>query len=273
VKIKNRGSQIATNVVVKAYHANPAAGLSYPIDWLPMSTSQLTANNVPANNAAEITIGPFEWMPTHVGHECMFMVVSADGDTSNVDNIAAGDSIPEWRLVPNDNNIGQRNVFPIPGNGTSGLMRSFEKAQFLLKNPNMDTARMEIRTLLPAFLEKRGWKIEFLNPGGAAFPLRAGETQQIIMKLIPGEDFTSEDVYGSPDKTIHLYGYANGILVGGMSYELDPRLKAPGLDALSYRSKGSKVAEALLEGIELPYEKVRRVLIRKINLDIEFEDE
>ncbi len=273
VKIKNRGSQIATNVVVKAYHANPAAGLSYPIDWLPMNTTQLTADNVPANNAAEITIGPFEWVPTHVGHECMFMIVSADGDTSNVDKIAAGDSIPEWRLVPNDNNIGQRNVFPISGGGTSGLITSFDRAQFQLKNPNLDTARMEIRTLLPAFLERRGWKIEFLNPGGAAFRLRAGESQHIIMKLIPGDDFTPEDVDGSPDKTVHLYGYANGILVGGMSYELDPKLKAPGLDALSYRSKGSEVAEALLKGVELPYEKVRRVLIRKVNLDIEFEGE
>ena len=40
----------------------------------------------------------------------MFMVVSANGDASNISNLTAGDSMPEWRLVPNDNNIGQRNV-------------------------------------------------------------------------------------------------------------------------------------------------------------------
>ena len=100
-----------------------------------------------------------------------------------------GDSIPEWRLVPNDNNIGQRNVFPISGGGTSGLTAAFDRLQFQLKNPNLTTARMEVRTVLPAFLARRGWKIEFLNSGGAAFPLHAGESRHIIMKLIPGSDF------------------------------------------------------------------------------------
>jgi zinc metalloprotease ZmpB len=135
VKLKNRGSQNATNVVVKAFHANPAGGLSYPIDWFPMNTAQLAAADVPANNAAEITVGPFEWVPTHVGHECTFMIVSAMGDTSNVDNIAAGDSIPEWRVVPNDNNIGQRNVYPVSGGGASGLTADFNRLSFELKNP------------------------------------------------------------------------------------------------------------------------------------------
>jgi hypothetical protein len=37
------------------------------------------------------------------------MVVSADGDASKVNHVTAGESIPEWRLVPNDN-IGLRNV-------------------------------------------------------------------------------------------------------------------------------------------------------------------
>ncbi len=120
VKIKNRGSQTATNVVVKAYHANSAAELSYPIDWLPMRTPELTATDVPAYNAEEIIVGPFEWVPLHVGHESMFMIVSALGDPSNVNNIVEGDSIPAWRLVPNDNNISQRNVFPVLGGGTSG---------------------------------------------------------------------------------------------------------------------------------------------------------
>lgn len=273
VKIKNRGSQVATNVVVNAYHANPAAGLSYPIDWSAMNTAQLTATNVPANNATEITVGPFAWVPTHVGHECIFMIVSANGDSSNVNNIAAGDSIPEWRLVPNDNNIGQRNVFPISGGGTSGLTAAFDRLQFQLKNPNSTTTRMEVHAMLPAFLERRGWKIEFLNPGGTAFPLHPGESRHIIMKLIPGSDFTPEDVSSSPEKTIHLYGYAGGILVGGMSYELDPNLKELEPDGPEHGSECNKVAEVLLKCVELPREKVRRVRIRKVNVDIEFESE
>ena len=42
-------------------------------------------------------------------------MVSADGDASNVDHVTAGEAIPEWRLVPNDNNLGLRNVVPVSG--------------------------------------------------------------------------------------------------------------------------------------------------------------
>jgi hypothetical protein len=40
----------------------------------------------------------------------MLMVVSAAGDPSNVDNFTAADAIPNCRLIPNDNNIAQRNT-------------------------------------------------------------------------------------------------------------------------------------------------------------------
>jgi hypothetical protein len=129
VKIRNRGSLAATGVVVKAFHANPAAGLVYPNDWQPMSTPQLNGANVPPNNAAEITVGPFKWIPSAIGHECMFMVVSANGDPSNISNMTAGDSIPEWRLVPNDNNIGQRNVFPWQAGRPERSGRSARRSQ------------------------------------------------------------------------------------------------------------------------------------------------
>jgi zinc metalloprotease ZmpB len=192
VKVKNRGTQTATNVVVKAFHANPAAGLVYPNDWQPMNTAQLSAPNVAANNTAEITVGPFEWVPSQVGHECMFMVVSATGDQSNISNMTAGDSIPEWRLVPNDNNIGQRNVFPVAGgDGLNGLVNTFA------------------------------------NPGAGAFKLNAGEQKEVVVRLKTGEDFTVEDVKKAKDAVIHIEAFANGIPVGGMSYQLDPELKGP----------------------------------------------
>jgi zinc metalloprotease ZmpB len=273
VKIKNRGTQNATNVVVKAFHANPAAGLSYPIDWFPMNTAQLAAADVPANNAGEITVGPFAWVPTHVGHECLFMIVSATGDTSNVDNIAAGDSIPEWRLVPNDNNIGQRNVYPIAGSGTSGLTADFNRLSFELKNPHLTTAAMEVRAVLPSFLEERGWKIQYLNRGGASFPLPSGASRNMVIRLIPGADFSPTDVAASPDKTIHLYGYAGGILVGGMSYEVDPKLKASGGNGGHHGSECTKLGEELIKCVELSRQKVCKVRIRKVNVDLEIEDE
>jgi len=272
LKIKNRGSQTATGVVVKAYRANPAAGLSYPIDWTPMNTPQLPAADVPANNAAEVIVGPFEWVPTHVGHECLFMIVSATGDASNVDNIAAGDSIPEWRLVPNDNNIGQRNVYPVAGSGTSGLTLDFNRYGFELKNPHLKTAAAEVRVVLPSFLEKRGWKVRFTNRGGGSFPLAPGESRNVEIRLIPGEDFTASAVDASPDKAIQILGYAGGILVGGMSYEVDPKQKPPRAGDGKEPGKCAQLGEEILECLELGRERVRRVRVRKVNVDIEIED-
>ena len=80
VKIKNRGTQVATNVVVKAFHAPyPGTGLDYPNDWKPMTTTKLAGANVPPNSSAEITVGPFKWTPKQKGHECLFMVVWRKG--------------------------------------------------------------------------------------------------------------------------------------------------------------------------------------------------
>ncbi len=112
VKIKNRGTTAATGVNVRGFQSRARAGSEYPLDWGAMQTPILAAANVPANNASEVLVGPFEWIPSQVGYECLTMVVSAVGDSSSISSIAAGKTMPEWRLVPNDNNIGQRKVVP-----------------------------------------------------------------------------------------------------------------------------------------------------------------
>jgi hypothetical protein len=109
VKIKNRGLQKATKIAVRAFHAPASAKLSYPGGWQPMRTAQRPAADVPPHSSAEILVGPFAWVPNS-RQEAMLMVVSAAGDPSNIDNYTAADAIPNWRLVPNDNNIAQRNT-------------------------------------------------------------------------------------------------------------------------------------------------------------------
>jgi hypothetical protein len=74
-----------------------------------MRTAQRTAADVPPHSSAEILVGPFTWVPKR-RQEAMLMVVSAAGDPSNLDNFTSADAIPNWRLVPNDNNIAQRNT-------------------------------------------------------------------------------------------------------------------------------------------------------------------
>jgi hypothetical protein len=225
VKIKNRGTQSATNVIVKAYHANPAAGLVYPNDWQPMTTAQLAAPNVAPNNAAEIVVGPFQWAPTQIGHECMFMVVSASGDPSNISNLTAFDSMPEWRLVPNDNNIGQRNVFPVAGgSGLKGLLLSLDKQNIRIKNPLLASARMVVNVQLPKFLVERGWAATFENPDAGVFALKSGEVKVVVLRFKPGKEFTAQDVVkAKSNAVIEVVATADGIVVGGMSYTLDPK--------------------------------------------------
>lgn len=123
VRVRNRGSQQANNVVVRGYSANPSAGLTWPDDWTPMETAQLdVAGGVPPGG--NVVVGPFSWTPRNVGNESILMEVSADGDFSNIDPrtffpCATGPT-PESQLVPFDNNLGQRNVAPIAGSGLQG---------------------------------------------------------------------------------------------------------------------------------------------------------
>jgi zinc metalloprotease ZmpB len=223
VKIKNRGSQQATNVVVKAFHANPTIGLVYPNDWTPMTTAQLAAPNVAGNNSAEVIVGPFKWKPTQVGHECMFMIVSANGDLSNVSTFSPGETIPEWRLVPHDNNIGQRNVTPVPFKNEKEWMKSIDSLRFTLKNPHRRAANMGLVASLPRVLIKRGWKLELRSSEGPikrSLKLGPEKSTEISMRLVAGEPVTAAEVAKWNDALIRIVGYADGILIGGMSYPM-----------------------------------------------------
>ena len=181
VRSRTAARQTATNVMVKGYHANPAAGLFYPIDWKPMTTAQLAAPNVPANNERDDNRRPVRVDAAACRARVHVHDRLGPGDASNASNIAAGDTIPEWRLVPNDNNIGQRNVAPVPGGGgLVGPAAAFEKRGFTLKNPLGVRAGMQMEVTFPAFLRDRGWTMRFLNPGGAAPVLEAGASQPMV---------------------------------------------------------------------------------------------
>ena len=162
VKIKNRGTQQAQNVVVYGYHTRPGAGLNWPADFDAFTTPSINVGTINANNTEEVKVGPFEWTPNinAYGHDCMLMVVTANGDVSNVDNFTAGETIPEWRLVPNDNNIGQRNVIPVPGGGgMEGIMAGLNGVSFFAGNPNPRRGKMTFHVTLPSLLSKLGWRL------------------------------------------------------------------------------------------------------------------
>ncbi|OKI25090.1 hypothetical protein [Streptomyces sp. CB03911] len=230
VRIRNRGSQPATNVVVRGYSANPGVGLSWPGDWKPMDIAQISVpGGVPAGGSA--VVGPFRWRPQSIGHECMFMEVSANGDPSNIDPAtffpcAAGPTA-EWRLVPFDNNLAQRNVAPVAGGGgLRGLLSSFVERRFTVRNPFDHQVRIVLKAFLPPFLAERGWTARLENGGNkAVFGLAAGESRPVAVTLRPGQDFTREDLLqAGAGVRIRVVATADGMTVGGMTYQLDPEL-------------------------------------------------
>jgi|GEM_PF-850618 len=126
VRIKNRGTTAAQNVVVRGFHHTAGGSPIWPTDFQPLDTPELTAGSIGPQGQEEKVVGPFAWVPVAdgLGHDSLMMVVSANGDPSNIDNFTTGETIAEWRLVPNDNNIGLRNVIPVsfesdpPGSGS-----------------------------------------------------------------------------------------------------------------------------------------------------------
>jgi hypothetical protein len=107
VRVRNRGTQAATDVAVKLFEAEPASGLNWPSAWTPAATPQLAATG-PITTGGHSLVGPFTWTPHVAGVVCLLASSSATGDPSNADTVNG--PLPHWRLVPFDNNLAQRNV-------------------------------------------------------------------------------------------------------------------------------------------------------------------
>lgn len=277
-KVKNRGTQTATNVNVRAFHSLPGAGLTWPNDFTEMPPAPgLPIASIAGNNAAEVTVGPFEWVPNvnAYGHDCVLMIVSAPGDPSNIDNFTGSETIEEWRLVPNDNNIGQRNVNIVPGGGgENGLMLGLDRHIFYAGNSFRKRATMELKTTLPKFLTDAGWKIAFEGITDNKFVLKPGEKRQIVINLIPGKDFTAEQVKDSDNKDISIELLGNDMSLGGMIYRLDPDKKVPGyIPGKQSGNKCNDKAQELLKCLHLGDADVKKVCVKKISLDIELNND
>ena len=79
-----------------------------PAAWTPAVTPQLAASG-PIPSGGQTVVGPFSWSaPASPGQVALLASASATGDASNVDTITG--PISHWRLIPNDNNLAERDV-------------------------------------------------------------------------------------------------------------------------------------------------------------------
>ena len=235
VRVKNRGTTSANNVKVSGWHCRPTAGMVWPDDLKPMTTDSLNLPSLPSGG--HTVVGPFEWYPQVHGHECMFMSVSAPGDLANNDPTsflpAAAGPTPLWRMVPCDNNLGLRGMIPVPGGGhRRALEQSFRNRHFWASNPFPYTAKVEIRPEMPPFLLTRGWAVNLDNPGGGSFSLGPRDSRIIRPRLISGQDFTAAQLIAAGQVTIVFPVLVDGLVVGGLTYVLDPDLKHPARESV-----------------------------------------
>ncbi len=276
-RVRNRGTQTATGVVVKAYHTDPGAGLTWPDDWVPMTTTQLSVADIPAGG--EVVVGPFSWTPTVADHECLLMIASASGDPSNVDAFGPGESIAEWRLVPHDNNIGQRNVHPVPAaGGATGIANVLEGRSFMVRNPFDRRVKVALEITLPTVLAEKGWQVHANSAGGSGFGLAPGVARRVRLAVTRGSEVTAADVKATAARDVVVAVHADGILIGGMTYRLDPDRAEPmpqdHADDCGHDGKRDCIgpAERLLRCLDLPDDNVGKVRVRRIGIDIDMND-
>jgi len=221
VRVKNRGLFPANNVRVDAYSCLPGTGLVFPDHWNPMTTASLPASSAILPGNEEI-LGPFEFTPTQVGHECLLAIAHADGDPGN-DTTLTG-SIDHARFVPFDNNVGQRNVNPVPAL-TGGFSEALEKLIFWVRNPKHAAAVVEIEIRVPRLLQELGWSFDVKSEGGRKFELSGRQKLKVALSVNPGKEISRRDLnraIKSGDSTIEVVALVDGEISGGMSFPLDP---------------------------------------------------
>ena len=153
VRVRNRGTGSATNPSVKLFQADPASGLEWPAAWTAAATAQLAAGG-PIPSGGQRVVGPFSWTAAAAGPVSLLASASATGDASNA--AAVSGPIEHWRLIPNDNNLAQRDVTAATANpceqmgaladyiATLGLQQGLQQSLTVkLRNAKRDCERGE----------------------------------------------------------------------------------------------------------------------------------
>lgn len=304
VRVKNRGTEAANNITVKAYHCNPGTGLAWPDHWSPMDTP-LLLDPGPIPSGGSLVLGPFAWTPEVFGHECLLAIASATGDAANDSTVFS--SIPHSRFVPFDNNIGQRNVHPVFVIDWKKILDYLKKVPFHVVNPFKKAVKVELVPILPRELTSQNYWILFNNAGGNKFELGPGESKKAVFSLVKqqripsrrpwepipvrpkpgivpleetletGDPIGKEDSLSRPIK-FRIVTLINGQNMGGMTYLLQQpeRIGPIGVGPLEVKNapvvhEGKSDIQSIFEMLN-QQSGVKTVRLKKVNLDIEFEE-
>ena len=198
--------------------------------------------------------------------------MSAEGDASNVDKLVAGETIEEWRLVPHDNNIGQRNVALVPGGGEA-LSAALDGTRFFAGNPSRKSAQMHLRIDARRVRAAKGWRLVADGIEDAGFRLKAGKKREIRLRLAHFTDFAPDDIRQASERDFRVRLYRDGMLAGGMTHRVDPARKALPRRALPEPGCAGATQD-LVDCLRVSGgRKVCKVRVKKVEVDIEFADD
>lgn len=266
VRVKNRGTRRADNVIVRGYTAMLATGLVWPGDWQPMATRDLSVPSGIASGGS-VVVGPFRWIAPISGQAAILMSVSASGDLSNIDPNAflpcAAGPTPEWLLVPFDNNLARRNVAVV----TNGLLSdSFDDVQFEVKNPFPKDVQVELKAMLPEALAVHNWTLRFDNPGGSSFVLGPGQSRSIFPALVAGNPEVA-----AGDGTVEFLTYIDDTLAGVVTYDLSRNIQ-PASDSFVAHRLERKALSSLTSLLNLAPAQIKSMTLKRISVDIELSE-
>jgi hypothetical protein len=107
---------------------------------------------------------------------------------------------------------------------------------------------------------------------GNTFDLAAGAKRRIELDVTQGADFTADDIRGTADRNVRVFLYGDGMILGGMTYQLNPDIAKPTRTPPVGRDCTGP-AGALLDCLHLPGQKVKKVCVKKVSLDIELKND
>jgi hypothetical protein len=210
VRVKNRGTDAAGSgpTTVRAYHADPGIGLTWPDDWTPMDTPSIAVANMLPGPANRVVVGPFPWTPTVVGHECVLAIVECANDHALTQDLAAGAHVGDGDLVPFDNNIAQRNLSPTPA-------KQGGKSRFVLRNPFgvPKTMELAITSTLP-----EGWTWHLSDPHRIALEPHERRWVEVAIERAGGPEVTH---FETPHQ-LQVTGIIDEQAIGGLTFYLAP---------------------------------------------------
>ncbi|KAK6523089.1 hypothetical protein TWF694_005987 [Orbilia ellipsospora] len=219
VRVKNRGSDASGSgpVKVRVFHSLPGLGLVWSDDWTEMDASLVSQpSNILSGTDKGVIVGPFTWIPTQLGHECVLAVVECEKDHALTQNLHSP-HVEHSQMVPFDNNIAQRNLFPTAAKGK--MTRGF-----YVRNP--DTKPNTVVLQYNAHLPRRwGFHINLVNPT----EIRLGGLDRRYVELTIDQGSGTEVKDFTQPYTISVTGLIANRLIGGMTFYVAPESAfAPG---------------------------------------------